>query len=85
MQTSTFTISFAVHSAKDREYCLARLTESANSIEAIDDLTYLISCTKPSQLRAVGWALYHTLLAKLCTVVSVSGDAELRAGAYARP
>ncbi len=86
MEPSSFTITIPRHvDAKQRNYWLEWLREKGAEVESVNEDTYRVSCYRTRQLEYVGWALYHTALAKLSVVLEVSGAAEARASAYSRP
>lgn len=85
MTASTFTIELIAPRERDRQYVLDMLADDAFSVAPVNEATYVVACTKPSQLRKVGWLLFHTLVARFCTVIAVSGDAENSADAYSKP
>lgn len=86
MQTSSFTIQFSEHLPREkRRYCLDQLADSGGSAENIEPHVFRIHCLKPGDTAKVGWALFHTHLANICTVLETSGDAENRASAYPSP
>ena len=83
MRLSTFQIVFPEHTAaRSIAQWLDWLSNRGATIEPLPGNAYRISCSRAKQLAAVGWAIYHTNLATLCRVESVSGEAEARASAY---
>jgi hypothetical protein len=83
METSAFTIEFPEHLPRAKwQYCLDHLSQTGATIREVSATRFQVECAKPKQLADVGWLLFHTHFAKLCRVVSVSGDAEVSAGAY---
>lgn len=84
MDVGSFTIVFPEHlpSAR-RKYCLDQLADRGGRAEEAGDGVFRIHCEKQSQLELVGWALFQTGLANLCSVTEATGRAELRADTYA--
>jgi hypothetical protein len=86
VQASSFTIRFPEHLPREKwEYCLDQLADSGGSAENIEPHVFRIHCLKPGDTAKVGWALFHTHFANVCTVLETSGDAENRASAYPSP
>jgi len=68
-----------------RRYCLDQLADAGASIEQDGERVFRVTCSKPTQLRRVGWALFHTHFVNICRVIETSGVAEARASAYSKP
>jgi hypothetical protein len=82
----SFTIEFPEHVSREkRQYCLDRLIDYGATVEQVTERKFRVLCSKTNQLSHVGWALFHTRFADLCSVTSVSGSAEARASAYLKP
>jgi len=86
MDEAGFVIEFQEHLTDETSaHCLNQLADTGACIKSVSDHTYSVTCAKPRQLAHVGWLLFHTHIARKCTVVSVSGSAELRSSAYPHP
>ena len=86
MQPSSFTIELPEHLADGKwEYWHQWFTDKGATVEAQGGRTYRIVCTRNSQLAYVGWAVFHTALASMCTVVATSGLAKPHASDYPKP
>ena len=86
MELSSFTIEFPQHITHEkRKYCLDQLINRGAIVEQVTERKFRVLCSKPNQLAHVGWALFHTHFADLCSVTSTSGSAEARASAYPKP
>jgi len=82
---SSFTIQFPEHlSGEKRQYCLDRLSEAGARIEKENDGVFRVVCSRPTDLARAGRTLFHSHISKICEVITVSGMAEVRAGAYSK-
>ena len=83
---SSFTIQFPEHLAVDkRQYGLDRLSESGASAQPQSESVFEVVCRTPNELAKVGWTLFHTQFAKICSVIGTSGSAEAKSSAYLKP
>jgi hypothetical protein len=86
MQESTFTIAFPEHASAERvKGCLALIAESGAAIDRLENGAYRVVCSKPKMLAHAGWIIFHTYVAKTCTLLSVTGSATDKASDYPVP
>lgn len=84
MELGSFTIRFPLHLEDETvQNCLDRLGERSCNLIGLEERTYRVECRTQDELEHTGWALYHTMIARCCTVIEVSGSAEAGADAYA--
>ena len=87
MNESIFTIEFPMHiPIEKREYLFNRLTsEMGVIINKESENIFDVVCSRDSQVKKVGWALFHTHYNSFCSVLSASGEAVSKASAYSVP
>lgn len=85
VETSSFTVEFHVHHTAEtwREFLMA-VARAGALVEEVASHTFKLTCFKRKQLQHVGYILYRVGCPRLCEVVSVSGEAQSNATAYAR-
>ena len=86
MQPSSFTIELPEHFAREKwDYWFQWLKDKGADVKPMGDRTFQVICTRNNQLAYVGWAIFHTGLSSLCTVVGTTGLAKPHASAYSKP
>jgi hypothetical protein len=65
---ASFTFDIGPHVAEHiKLYWLDRLRDTGADVEQVSDGRYTVTCTRSRQLEHVGWAMFHTALARIAS------------------
>jgi hypothetical protein len=85
MEESSFTLEFHPHlTEKDWASFLLAVGTAGASSKWLSSHRIELTCIKRSHLQHVGYIVFRVGQRKLCTVVGVTGEAQLQASAYAK-
>lgn len=85
MEESSFTLEFHPHlTEKDWANFLLAVGTAGASSKWLTSHRIELTCIKRIQLQHVGYIVFRVGQPKLCTVIEVTGEAQLKAGVYAK-